>query len=296
MIAAGLAVGGPASAVGVDGRLDPEYGPALAIQTNNYPDLSQAPRGMFADHTELDALHAYWSADHVLHVFVAGNLRAWIGAIDPTPAYDYLFLMVDAVPGGQHTLRSDNPQPGGLGAQHGLTFETGFDADYALVAWSPSMCCTPSFELKGFYAALTAGGASGYELGTNDGLAPGTLTGGTNPNGIQLAIANDDTTGGVTAGCGAGSGAGVSRGVEWAIPMAAIGSPTHCVRLTVYACFLDRYLENQVLPPVAAGTCTLGAPSGVDFSSFEGVQFVTVCPSGVPVKSTTWGRLKSAYR
>lgn len=102
---------------------------------------------------------------------------------------------------------------------------------------------------------------------------------------------------GVTAGCAAGSGSGVTTGVEWAIPLGAIGDPTGCVTVSVFVANAGGSpLGNQVLGPLPPGTCALGAPAGVDFSSIPGNQYFTVCPGTTSALSSTWGRIKTIYR
>ncbi len=131
--------------------------------------------------------------------------------------------------------------------------------------------------------------------GNNPG-APGTLSGGTNPFGIQATIDNSNT-GGVPAGCLAGTGGGVGTGVELAIPLAAIGNPGDC--LTVSAIAFNpatSTTNNQVLGPVPPGTCSLGAPSAVNLASIPGDQFFSFCPGATPVRRSTWGWVKAVYR
>ena len=293
LLIAVLIPAGPAGAVTVDGTLDPEYGPPLTVQVNGYAYGSEAPRGNYCDHTELDALHAFVSPDSVLHVFLTGNLRDWIGSSEPSPNYDFLFLLLDTQAGGQPAIRSDDPTP--LAGQAGLAFDSGFAPDWAFVATEPQLCCLPPARLDAYYAALTSGGGTGYLLGSNYGQAPGTLASGTNPYDVHVALDNS-ALGAIPHPCGTGSGLGVTTGVEWAIPLAAIGLPAGCIRLMAYASHNFPNLENQVLPPVPAGTCLLGVPSSVDFAALAGEQFVSLCDWGVPARTPTWGALKAIYR
>lgn len=132
-------------------------------------------------------------------------------------------------------------------------------------------------------------------LGKGPAGGPGTLSGGTNPDGI-LATIDNHCTAGVTFGCGAGNGSGVTTGVEWEVPLAAIGNPQGCIGVCalIYSS-ANHGITNQVLGPVPAGTCPLGAPAGVDFSTIPGNQFFTVCPLAVATRSSTWGTLKLRY-
>jgi len=279
----------------VDGRLDPEYGAPLVTQSTQTSFVDANPAFSpdpvrYADGSELDALHGI-IGDGMLHLFVAGNL----GFCCPTmyTHQEELDLFIDSRAGGQHTLRADNAAVGWFGGTTlnglaGLTFDAGFEADF----W---LGCTVNMA-SAFAELLTAGGGPGVDLGYNVTGAPGTLTGGTNPDGILAAL--DDSNGaGVGSGCAAATGGGVTSGVEWAIPLAAIGSPVGCVKVCVIAANAETHaLGNQTLAPLPAGTCALGAPAGVDLGSVTGSQFVIICPAPTPTRSSTWGRIKTVYR
>ena len=76
--------------------------------------------------SEIDALYAYVDQAHNrLYMLVTGNIES---------NYNSLELFFDAQPGGQNTLRTDNPDNdfNGLNRMGGLTFDAGFEADYWL--------------------------------------------------------------------------------------------------------------------------------------------------------------------
>ena len=277
------------AAIAVDGQLDPDYGAALATQTTQTSFVDAKPAfwtnpTLYADGTELDALYLTVEGG-VLHLLIAGNM----GFCCPTmfSHQEEFDVFIDSGPGGQHTLRADNAV-GALNGLAGLTFDAGFDADYWLSS-TVNMSCA-------YAELLSAGGGAGYNLGFNISGPPGTLTGGTNPFGILAAVDNSNGAG-VTAGCAAASGAGVTTGVEWAIPLAAIGNPTGCVRVCVVATSIGTgALGNQTLGACPPGTCALGAPAGVDLSAIAGNQYVTICLGPTPTSGSTWGRLKTIYR
>lgn len=181
LLAAGVSLASPGAAtVTVDGQLDPEYGPALSTQTTqtSFVDANPAfsPNPVrYADGSELDAAHGY-IADGALHLLLAGNM----GFCCPTmfSHQEEFDLFIDSKPGGQHTLRADNPTiaccAGGLlNSLAGLTFDAGIEPDY----W---LGCTLNMN-SSWAELLTDGGGAGYGLGYNFSGAPGTLTGGTNP-------------------------------------------------------------------------------------------------------------------
>jgi hypothetical protein len=284
-----------ASAVTVDGRLEPDYGAALSIQTTQTGNGdSPFAQVMTAGGSELDQAYGF-IAGGVLHVFLSGNLMYVPGA-ELMGHWLPTDLFIDSGPGGQNRLRSDNPaiEPSyDLNPMAGLTFDAAFEADYWLSCGS-TYFFTP---LRAYFATLpTGGGGTGYYLGYAPTGGPGTLSGGTNPDGIEAALDNSNR-GGVTAGCAAASGAGVTTGIEWAIPLSAIGNPTGCVKVCAIVCSQDHStIANQVLGPAPPGTCNLGAASAVNFANIAGDQFFTVCPPPTPARATSWGLLKTIYR
>ncbi len=290
-----------ARAVTVDGRLDPDYGQPLSVQTLQTGSLDNtlviAGRDSAASGfgSELDAASGFVDGG-VLYLFLGGNLLANLGEIDHR---DQLHLFFDTAPGGQNRLRSDNPAVGfaassALNAFAGLTFDPGFAADYWLDALIPPSV-TPI--LSAYYATLpTGGGGVGAFLGS--GTIPGTgpLTGGSNPGGVLVSV-DDRNVGGVSHGCGAGDGSGVTLGVEWAIPLSVIGNPAGPIRVCAFVSSVyNPGLFNQVLGPLPPGTCSLSLPATVDFGTFAGDQFFTVPFGATPTRAATWGKVKAAYR
>jgi len=133
-------------------------------------------------------------------------------------------------------------------------------------------------------------------LANNPAVAPG-YPGYYDVNNTAGLTFDDDNRLGLGSGCGPANPAGVSTGIEWAIPLAAIGNPTGCVR--VCACVVNQdhsMISNQVLGPLPPGTCSLTPAAATDFSSVPGDQFFTICPSAVPARNGSWGSLKALYR
>jgi hypothetical protein len=271
----------PAAAVTVDGTLEPAYGTALtqqAVQTNSTGfaqisgDNNQGNLD-FANGSELDLGYAF-VADGKLNLFLAGNLALMLNAQQNGTVRHVLDVFVDAVPGGQQMLN-------GLGAGvvvNGLTFDSGFEADYWFELEGDDNGFLGPREWTARYAALqNGGGGTLVTLGRTSAGGPGTLMGGTNPHGVLASIDNRNT-GGVSAGCNASSGAGVMNGVEWAIPLAAIGNPSGCLRIIAFT-RSGASLSNQVLAPVPAGTCPLGTASTVNFAGIAGDQSFSICPT-----------------
>lgn len=282
-----LALAGSAMAA-QDGTLDGTYGPAIATQSTQ-TQFGDANLGVvdYANGSELDGAYAYISGGN-LYLFLAGNLES---------NFNKLEIYFDTKVGGQNVLRNDNPDVdfNGLNRQAGMKFDVGFEPDYYLTT-------TGGYDGAGyrmfasFAELLTGGGGAGGYLGSNTAVTAGPMTGGTNPDNIEITIDNSNAAG-VDGGCGASSGAGVAKGVELVIPLAAIGSPTGCLTVSAFINGSGHdYLANQVLGPLPAGTCNLGDPSFVDFSAIAGNQYFQVCGGATPTVNKTWGSLKSLYR
>ena len=270
-----------------DGTKGSLYGAALGNQQvqTGFGD-SNLGVSDYANGSEIDGIYAFLAGGE-LHVLLTGNLES---------NYNKVELYLDTKAGGQNVLRTDNPNVDydGLNRQSGLKFDTAFSPDYWL-SFSGGYDGS-GYRLYGNYAELaTNGGGAGYYLGSNTAATTGALSGGTNPNNIQITI-NNSNTGGVGGGCGSADGSSVTTGMEFLIPVAAIGNPSGCIKLCAFINGSSHdYLANQVVGSLPVGTCNLGDPHNVDFSTIAGDQFVTLGCS-VEAKKTTWGALKSIYR
>lgn len=283
-----LAIAGSAMAA-QDGTLDGTYGPAIVTQETQ-TQFGDANIGLvpWANGSELDAAYAYVSGGN-LYLFLSGNLES---------NFNKLELYFDTKDGGQNVLLNTNPDVdfNGLNRQAGLTFDAGFDADYYLTVTGGDVGGGTYKMFGSFAELLTLGGGAGGYLGEGGAVLAGPLTGGTNPFGIEATI-NNSNAAGVGGGCAAASGAGVTTGVEFVIPLAAIGSPTGCFDVVAFVNGSGHdFLSNQVLGALPAGTCNLGDPAFVNFSSIAGNQYFQVCGGATPNASRTWGSLKTLYR
>ena len=295
----------PAGAA-VSGTLSPSFGSPLATQASqcNVVYLG-SPGGVVDPHaqvnqstnTELDAAYAYVSAG-VLHLFFSGSLYYGIqleGGISHCLPLD---VFIDCAPGGQHQLLASNPiivpYVFDLTQLAGLTFDSGFAPDYWLgLGVDPA---SRAYRLGAYFAALPAGGGgAGAYLGYTVAGPPGTLIDGANPFGIEVTL-DDRNPLGLGHGCGASGFAAVNTGIEWAVPLAALGNPTGCIRVCALVASVDHtQISNQVMGPIPPGTCSPVAAGSVDFSAIAGDQFFTACDA-TEAHATTWGRLKTLYR
>ncbi len=273
LLAAGIAL--PASAaITVDGVRDVDYGAPLAVQGvgtefGNNTDASVD----FADGSELNVAYGVVQGGN-LHLFLAGNLQT---------NFNKLEIFVDSVSGGQNTLLGNNPDVdfnglnrmgeliGGDGSfgpdGAGLTFDTGFDADYYLTATGGN---DPIEHFASFAELLTAGGGTGSFIGGG----PGNLI--TGSNGILIGFDNSNTLGvGAFGDPNDSDPATVTTGIEVLIPLSVIGNPTGDIRVSAFINGGGHdFLSNQVLGAVDSGN--LGEPRSVDFNNITGDQFFTV--------------------
>jgi hypothetical protein len=295
-----ITFGSVASATTVSGTLGPQYGSAQSTQT------SQSNVGGANDPStqvnssagsQLDAAYGYIS-DGTLYLFFSGNLTFWLQLEGGITHWLPLDLFIDSGAGGQHQLVATNPTIDSdydMTKMTGLTFDSGFAPDYWLSFGGNSGY--PLTYLHAYFAELPAGGGgSGAYLGQTQPGPPGVLSGGTNPNGIQVTL-DDSNQLGDGSGCGAASSPSVSTGIEWAIPLAAIGNPTGCVRVCAFVSSRDHSsISNQVMGPIPPGACSLTPAAATDFSGVPGDQFFSVCPGATPTRHETWGTLKTLYR
>ena len=300
-----VALAAPAQAtISVDGTLDAAYGPAITVQSVDTgfgdEDGSDPPNG-----SELDAAYAkVWNGK--LFVMLTGNYE-----ID---TFNKLEVFIDSVAGGENTL-SATPDydfmsgPTWISSNMaGLTFDTGFEADYHLFARG-------NFEVdfvnrSGGGSAMVPGSAGAAT--TTNGASPGVITSGSiaagslGPNASGTALTQDldfalNNTN--TAGVGGGSGAAdpvaaaaVTTGFEFSIDLADLGNPLVGSEILISAMINNgdhNYLSNQVLGGLPGGTGNLGGDGsggftgtlgGVDFTNYAGLQHfsVTVTDEVIP--------------
>lgn len=286
------ALAGPALAITNDGFLDITYGLPKSVQVTQ-TQFGDANIGhqWWANGSELDVAYATIESG-VLHLFLGGNLES---------NYNKLEIFFDTGAGGQNKLRGDNAgiDFGGLnrmgddGSGNGLTFDVGFEPDYYITVTGGDVGGGTYGMFANYAELLTAGGGAGYYLGTNPGGTPGPMTGGTNPNNIEITLDNRNP-GGVDGGCGVSVGAGVGSGIELAIPLAALGG-SQCMNISVMINGSGHdFLSNQVLGWYAG--CNLGEPRNVNFATHLGLQYFTVCDQSTVSRPSSWGQLKTTYR
>jgi hypothetical protein len=238
----------------IDGRNIPFDAGALAHVA------TQSAASSIGDNVgELDQLFVRTDGD-ALRVSISGNLPTDGSSLD---------LFVDTNPGtsqGQNRLATAHlpAPPGGLAPLDGTTFDAGFAPDALFYVNSVGgLVYVDQVSLPN--APLVAAKTYRGNVGLNSGR--GVLSGGTNPNGLEVALDNTNTLGPTTA----------TTGFELRVPFADLGLPAgFSGQIAVTAC-LQRAtgaLSNQWLPGLAAGSGDQGlAPN---LGSVAGTQHATL--------------------
>jgi hypothetical protein len=301
-VVSGLVAAGAHAQVTVDGTLSPTeqalYGTAKALQTNN--------TGFGNNASELNALYTYIdNATRKLNVFIAGNAES---------NNNKLVLFFDTKAGGQNTMLGTNPNVnfnnlntkyGPNGAAPGMTFDTGFNADY----WfsisrdgnNPNETGTAYVD---FAELLTTGGGAGGFAGSI--AVPKTplpqqgagTVGGQNGSPVFKYGYNDANLAGVSGDASlplSGDPSTVSTGAEYEFDLDTLGVNGDFKILALVNGSNHDYMSNQTLPGLPALTTNLGGDgtgtftgnvSAINFNAYAGDQFLTV--SGPVAPTYTW--------
>jgi hypothetical protein len=181
--------------------------------------------------------------------------------------------MIDATAGGQSTIDISNlsPPPGGPNLLTGMVMDAGFVPETMLFANASG-----GTIYADQYTLQTAGDATKVYRGAGAvNVGNGFLAGGTNPNGLEYAIDNENASG--VTGSSVTNAALASAGFEIAIPLADLGlAPGHTdpIRVLAFLMKSDGTVSSQVLPPIGGNGTNLGqAPN---LASIAGEQFVSI--------------------
>jgi hypothetical protein len=247
-------------------RRSPRRTTGLDIPTDFAPAtrvaVQASPTSLGDNVNELDALYARPDSAG-LSLGITGNLATDGSAIA---------LFLDTTPGGQDSLATSTlPQPpSGLPQANGLGFDVGFAPDACL--WINAFGGNLYADL---YTLSTGGGGSKRYIGAGfagNGFA--NLTGGTNPNGMVVALSNVNTLG-VTA-TSASAPLTATSGLEARLPWADLGlSGPSTVKLCVAILKSDGFVGNQFLPPLTASSPSIGYPPA-SLKPIAGLQYVTI--------------------
>jgi hypothetical protein len=274
----------------IDGSAtDVLYGTALVVQdTQTQFGNSNLGRPDIANGSEMDSAYGV-VFEGTLYLVLAGNFESNGNKFE---------LFFDTRAGGQNRLLATNPGTPNVGllrmsddgSGNGLTFQTGFEADFWVsfnVFGNP-----PSIYVD--YAELYVSPAnSGVLYYCGSGLTKcatvgGQLTGG-DPNAPQILLTVDNSNVlGVDGGTGIGDGSGIFTGAEFAIPLSAIGNPTGSFTITAFVNGQQHdFVSNQVLGGLSGlAPDNLGEPRAVNFQT---VAFGVQTPFTVPAAPTPKG-------
>jgi hypothetical protein len=238
----------------VDGTVDAEYGTALAVQ-NSYTQWGD-------NQNELNAAYATISGGN-LHLMLTGNLQDNGNSLD---------IFIDSVSGGMNVLSSLTSSDNFAGL-NGFQFDTGFTADYIFSANRNSTTLwVDTIDLSSPGTLTYVGNVTTQGVGA-------TLSGGTNPNGIQLGYDNSNTGGvGGTLGQNTG-GESVTTGYEFLIPLAALGNPTGDIKIMAQIADPNHvFRSNQVLGGLGAGASQ--SNTNWNYHTVSGDQFFVIPEPG----------------
>jgi hypothetical protein len=291
-----VALVGVAAAQVVDGTVDGAYGPAITVQTVQTQFGDAAPPGNLGG-SELDAGYATISGGR-LYLMLTGNHE---------PNFNKLDVFIDSHAGGENTLSGTPGYDFFNGStwisqnMAGMTFDTGFGADYHLFSrWGSG---TGAYEVD--FVNRNGGGSAqvpgSSQAGSNAvGLVSTGFIGAGDfgPNASASALTqplffaiNDNNAGGVTGGTGPadqGAAAAVTTGMEFSIDLADLGSPANGDVIKICAAIDNgdhNYLSNQFLGGLPGGQGNLGGDGnggftgtlgGVNLNNYEGLQYFTI--------------------
>ncbi len=189
-----VAAGAASGQIVVDGTVDANYGAALSIQNTN-TEFGNAtngdPREAFSG-SEIDAVYGVVDGGF-LNLMIAGNLEN---------NFNKLEIFIDSEAGGQNSIDGQNlpaavdafccggfgTVDGALQRMDGLTFDTGFEADYFLtVSNGTESVGVPGFGVTGWIAT-----AHWAELNNGAGGLVAPLGGQLNAGGLEPGLAQGE--------------------------------------------------------------------------------------------------------
>lgn len=296
--------------INIDGVLDGTYGSAFAVQTTQ-TGFGNSMGGTGG--SELDAAYAHYDGMGNLSVMLTGNLEANFNKLD---------IFFDSRAGGENTLSGapdydfDNGGTWISSGLNGLTFDSGFTADYHMFARGGGS----SFEIDlvdrlggagsavlGNFGSVAANNNTTSMMGVVQSGTNGIATNGANVStflnhDILFAIDNSND-GGVAGGASAAdqaAAAAVTTGYEFQLNVEDLGiDPTVGGTVLISAMINGGnhdFLSNQVLGGIEpqgnlggdGSGGFIGDLSGVNFTLIDGNQFITIeiPPKTVPEPGT----------
>lgn len=285
--AALLVAAGSAQAITVDGTRDAGYGAALAVQTVQTQFGDNLDPNGFSNEGELDAGYAVINGGR-LYVMLTGNVGQ---------NFNKLSVFIDSKAGGENVLDGTLAYDFGNVSQNfgGLTFDTGFEADYHLFGrWGGG-----AFEVDivdrsnstvgnvlGDFGAASVGAGTGIQSGS--ALGDGTGTTSFLGSALEFGFNNTNIAGvsGGTAAADQVAAAAVATGFEFSVALSDIGYTGGQIKIhAAYGNGDNNFHSNQILGGLPAGTGNLGGDgsgaftgnlAGIDFNQFAGNQYFQI--------------------
>jgi glycosidase len=187
-----------------------------------------------------------------------------------------IVVLIEANAGGANVLNTANQPapPGGLSVISGTAMDAGFAPDQMFfINFSSGAIYADQLALSPTTSTKVYRGAG--QTNTGSGL----IAGGTNPNGLAIAMDNTNTSG--VTGTSVANAAGATKGLEMLVPFADLGLAASAaaregrtVRIAVGMVRSTGVFTNQWLPGVAFGTADLGTDPSLN--NYAGQQFVSV--------------------
>lgn len=256
----------------IDGTIAGDgYGDAVSVQT--------VQTGFGDNASELNAAYARVEAGR-LFLALTGNIEG---------NFNKLEIFIDSRAGGENTL-SGQPGNDNSGVMAGLTFDSGFEADYHLILRRGFDGSNNRFDLD--YAVLGTSDFSFYG-DVFGGSQEGSGTTGTGANAFPIELGYDNSNiAGVLGGDQAAdqdAARAVQTGVELSIDLADLGLPSGAFKVMAFVNGSNHdYASNQFLgglqPPQGnLGGDGFGNYTGVvdfDLNDFAGEQYFIVPAPG----------------
>ena len=250
-----------------EATLEPPAPPVSLVDGKDIPtdipsplSTQTIPTGSGNNINELNQLFASQSPTHI-NLGITGNLENNGNA---------LAIFLDTRPGGHTTLDISNasPPPGGLQDLTGTEFDAAFAPDEMFfINTSGGSVYVDHLTLPtGSPATKTYKGQGAINT------ASGVLTGGSNPNDLQVAMNNTNTVG-VTSSSAANADT-ATTGFELSIPLADLNpDPAHNPQVLAILLYPSGHVSNQTLPPLPSSSDAGTTP---DFSALAGNQFASI--------------------
>jgi hypothetical protein len=260
------------SQVTIDGERDVAEGYALLANQTTVSNWNEVGPGN-NEHEALANIHALQVGDNLaIHLAARGKNRGILLFIDSRPG-GRTFISNPLITSGEEEQYINNL---GLDANNGMTFEAGFEPDYALRIYPDggTGAFVNLYDLN--EGTRVYAGNAGVDVISSRFIRQMHA-----PELGSAAIAADTT-----------SYAAANKGVEMLLDLAALGVPSGPQTVKLMALLVNdssTYASNQVLGPRTSATADIGnAINSFDFETEPGVQTLSVAVTGPPPREVVF--------